>query len=630
MPLLRPYGLVVTIILVGFALRIHNLQTAPMRGDEAFSVLYWAGTPLNVSLSEIAPGEPHTPLVYAIGRLWNHLIGGIDSVFALRYLSALGNILGAPAMIALAWRLCGRLDVALLAGLMWAAHPYEIWHSQEFRNYAYWGGASAVALWIGLRLIDDKARQADWYLYAAVAGFAVLTIYTEWFSTVALAAFAIIHRWRDWRFLRRLFVIQLGMAAMLIAGLLLIQVRQGFMSSYPGLVQSFDLADYIARFVPYLASGSTIPLDMAGVGFGLSLALVIAAVLVYRQRSSRAFSFAVLTAVIPLLLLGLVSQRYNLFHPRYALSAAPGFILLLAIGSSQVAQALSRRIRFDRSLLTLAVALPWFALALLTLDAYFNNPIFRKAPAWDELGDFLNSRVEDSDLVIQLAVDPAFGYYYNGAARDIGLPIKPDQPAAEISAALERLSSEYDSIYVVAREQAGWANTGVVVEWMRANMQEVLDTDAAGLPIRQYQHWRVSDATLGELARFDEIVALLDYESCDDLLPSGMKLLRVYWRPLTQSPQALKSFVHVYGPEAGASGWGLRSQDDQYPQAGRLDATTWARPGLFREVYYLPVSSLDAGRYEIRIGWYEPDSGERLLLADGSDSFALCVFEIPA
>ncbi len=628
MPLLRPYGLVVTIILVGFGLRIHNLQATPLRGDEAFSVLYWADTPLRVSLSEIAHGEPHTPLVYAIGRLWNHLIGGIDSVFALRYLSALGNILGAPAMIALAWRLCGRLDLALLAGLMWAAHPFEIWHSQEFRNYAYWGGISAVALWLGLRLID-KARQADWYLYAAVAGFAVLTIYTEWFSTVALAVFAMLHRWRDWRFLRRLFVIQLGMAAMLIAGLLLIQVRQGFMSSYPGLVQSFDAADYIVRFVPYLASGSTIPLDLTGVGFGLSLALVIAAYLVYRQ-SRRAFSFAVLTAAVPLLLLGLVSQRYNLFHPRYVLSATPGFILLLAIGSSQVAQALARRIRAARGLLTLAVALPWFALALLTLDAYFNNPVFRKAPAWDELGEFLNSRVEDSDLVIQLAVDPAFGYYYNGAARDIGLPIMPDQPAADISAALERLSSEYDSIYVVAREQAGWANTGVVVEWMRANMQEVLHTDASGLPIRQYQHWSVSDAPLGELARFDGIVALLGYDSCNDPLPSGELLLRVYWRPLAQSLQPLKSFVHVYGPEAGAAGRGLRTQDDQYPQEGRLDATTWAHKGVFREVYYLPVSSLDEGRYEILIGWYEPDSGERLLLADGTDSFALCAFEIAA
>lgn len=626
MTLLRPYSLVVTMILLGFGLRIHDLQAAPLRGDEAFSVLYWADTPLQVSLSDIAPGEPHTPLVYVIGRFWNRAIGGIDSVFALRYLSALGNILGVPAMFALAWRLCGRLDVALLAGFMWATHPFEIWHSQEFRNYAYWGGISALGLWLGLRLVD-KPRHTDWYLYAVVAGFAVLTIYTEWFTTVALAVFALLQRWRDWRFLRRLFVIQLGMAILLVAGLVLIQVRQGFIEYYPGLVQAFDISDYIVRFIPYLGAGSTIPFDLMSFGIGLTLALLLAAYLVYRE-STRALSFGVLMAVVPLLLLGIVSQRYNLFHPRYVLSAVPGFILLLAIGSSQAAQMLARRVRIARGLLTIVVALPWFAVALLTLDAYFNNPVFRKAPAWDELGEFLNSRVEASDLVIQLAVDPAFGYYYKGAARDIGLPVKPAQPDAEIIAALSRLSGEYDSIYVVAREQAGWQNAGVVVEWMQTTMQEVLHADTSGLPIRQYKHWVVPDTDLGELARFDEIVALLGYDRCSDLLPSGELLLRVYWRPLAGSLRALKSFVHVYGPEAGASGRKLWTQDDQFPQDGRLDATTWEHTGIFREIYYLPASSLDKGRYEIRIGWYEPVSGERLLLADGTDSFTLCFFEL--
>lgn len=626
MSALRRYSLVVVILWVGFGLRLHNLQAVPLRGDEAFSVLYWADTPLQISLSEIAPGEPHTPLVYAIGRLWNHLIGGIDSVFALRYLSVLGNLFGAPAMFALAWRLCGRLEVALLAGLMWALHPFAIWHSQEFRNYAYWGGASAVAMWLGLRLVD-KPRQADWHLYAMVAGFAALTIYTEWFTTLALAAFALIQRWGSWRFLRRLFALQSGMAILLVAGLVLIQVRQGFIEYYPGLVQAFSVSDYIVRFVPHLGLGSTMPFDDSAVGMGLSLVMLFAGYLVYR-KSRRAFSFAVLMAVVPLLLLGLVSQRYNLFHPRYVLSAVPGFILLLAVGSGQAARMLARHVRLDLGLLSLVVALPWFFFALLTLDAYFNNPFFRRAPAWDELGEFLNSRVEASDLVIQLAVDPAFGYYYRGAARDIGLPVKPDQPAAEIEATLGRMSSEYDSIYVVAREQAGWENAGVVVEWMQANMQEVLHVDASGLPIRQYQHWAVSDLYFDELARYAEFVSLLGYETCSDFLPSGELLLRIYWRPLAASSRALKSFLHVYGAEAGDSGKKLWTQDDQYPQDGRLDATTWAHAGVFREIYYLPTASMNDGVYEIRAGWYEPVSGERLLLDDGRDSFALCIFEI--
>ena len=326
----RLYSPLILVILLGFGLRLHDLQAVPLRGDEAFSVLYWADLPLSESLSTIAAGEPHTPLVYAIARLWRHIIGGIDSVFALRYLPVLGNIIGIPAIFALGWRLSRRRAIGLLAALMWAVHPFEIWHSQEFRNYAYWAGLSVTSLWLGLRLID-RSRHQDWYLYAGFGALAGLTIYTDPFIALALTCFAFIARRGDWLFLRRLVVIQLAIVTLLLGGFILLQVRPGFIERYPGEVEAFSAPDYVTRFIPVLTLGNTIPLQLSSVGIALTLALIASAVLTYR-KSTRQLQFLLLLAGLPLLLLGLVTWRFNVFHPRYVLGAAPGFYFVARTG----------------------------------------------------------------------------------------------------------------------------------------------------------------------------------------------------------------------------------------------------------------------------------------------------------
>ena len=572
-------------------------------------------------LTQIAQGEPHTPLVYLVARIWRHIVGGIDSVFSLRMLSVLGNLLGVAAIYALGTRLSGAWSIGLLAALMFALHPFEIWHSQEFRNYGYWGGMSATTLWLGLRLID-RNRALDWILYAAAACFTTLTIYTEPFSLIALACFAIIERPRDRRFLRRLLLLQAGIGSLLVLGFALIQVLPGFATSYPGLVQAFSLTDYFTRFVPVLVLGTTIPFDMSAVGIAISLVLAVAGVLLFRS-CRRQFRFVALAALMPLLLLGLVSSHYNLFHPRYVLSAAPAFILALVLGGFGLAAHLKRFIPLRPGALALLILSPWLVLALATLHAHFNDPAFRRAPAWDELGSFLNARVAETDLVIQLSVDPAFGYYYRAAAPEMALPVHSAQPVAEIEAELERLRGSYDSVYVVSREQAGWANAGVVVAWMRERLQEALLTDTEGLPVRQYMEWNVRQQFDREIANFGDVVALLGHELAPEPLPTGELLLWIYWKPLSQTEQSLKSFVHVYGDVNPATGSAIWTQDDQYPQEGRLDSSSWDAGGVYRDVYYLPTADLADGEYQISVGWYDPATGARLTLAGDTDAYVL-------
>ncbi len=613
----------ILICLLGFSLRLHKLEAVPLRGDEAFSVQYWADTPLAISLGEIAQGEPHTPLVYALARAWRMIIGGVDSVFALRYLSALGNILGAVGIWALGWRLTGERRIGLLAALLWALHPYEIWHSQEFRNYGYWAGLSVISLWLGARLVERDTR-ADWLAYALIGGFCALTIYTEPFTTLAVMGYALLRRWQDWRFLRRLLSVQALFAALLVIGFALLQVRSGYAGTYPGLQPAFSLPEYVTVFVPTLTLGSSIPLNQAALGVAISLCLVVSAVIVFCYRRS-AFHLLVLAVVLPLLGLGMASQFWDLFHPRYVLSVVPAFMLLLVMGSFGLADWLRRRIRLDAGVVALLLLSPWFALAALTLDAHYNNAAFRKAPAWDALGAFLNERVSERDLVIQLASDAAFGYYYRGAAPDIGLPVHGHQSSEDIQASLRDLVGDFQSVYVVAREQAGWSNAGVVDAWLGEHWQEVLHTQADGMPIRQYRSRRVA-ADDTAMASFADVVSLLAYEFSPDPLPSGEWLLWLDWQPRSHSARPVKTFVHVYALDAGGLG-GLSAQADQYPQHGRLDSSLWDLQAPFRDVYYLPTAGVAPGEYEIRIGWYEEATGIRLDTVLGSDAHTLLRFQ---
>src|SRR5262249_18962857 len=199
----------VILALLAFILRIHPLGASPYRGDEAFTVRYWAAPPAEV-LSDLAWKEPHPLGIFFAFWGWKSLVG--DSEFAMRMLSVLANLLGVAAMYALTRRLLNSRTIALTSAFLWSINPNLIWQSQDARNYAMWAALSLISMWLILRAADSPERRLNWLMYIV---FATLTLYTFFLEAFIVAVHGLyIVLWK--RAALRGWLIAVGIIAVLL------------------------------------------------------------------------------------------------------------------------------------------------------------------------------------------------------------------------------------------------------------------------------------------------------------------------------------------------------------------------------------------------------------------------------
>lgn len=113
-------------------------------------------------------------------------------------------------------------------------------------------------------------------------------------------------------------------------------------------------------------------------------------------------------------------------------------------------------------------------------------------------------------------------------------------------------------------------------------------------------------------ARFGEAIELLGYDLADDtLLPGEEIMLTLYWQTLAQPQVDTSLFVHLYDEEGV-----LVAQFDGKPPDGTRPTSTWqAGETISPQVALpLPADNLAPGNYQLAIGLYLPESGERLVV----------------
>lgn len=610
---LTPF-VIAALVCLGFALRLYRINVVPLRGDEAFTVIHWMREPLSETFANIATRDPQPPLAYITYRLYALVIGSEEE--KVRFLPALLNLIGIPALYGLGRRFGGRW-LGFLAAFLWAINPYQIWHAQDARNYAIWAALSPTALWLALRALQ-KQRRVDWALYIAAAVLTLYFYYLELFAVFVLNVYVFLTYRRNRKLLIQWF------ASQILIGLALapwyLQERLLVGSGYGGTASRFDPGQIFTSFIPSLLLGEDFARYLRVLPPALWVAALVAMVMalaggwwVVWRRDRRKAVLLGLLGTVPLLLLAVVSLRLSVFTPRYVLSVSSVYVLLVAVLLLYMWSLRGKSVLYSTVSGVFFVVV--LALNISSLISYYFPFDYAKAPDWRALTTYLARRAEDTDIIVNTSADEAYTFYHGEnsvLAEQVRLPASAVQPVKEIRDLLVDYQRRYDSIWLAARTEPTWSNAGIVEAWLEEHMQPVRQTSINGLRADQYMTWEVDAVDQPPLARFDALVELADAEVLLPPDPDGDLTVLLYWQPLGTSPAPLKIFVHLLAAPQSPP----LAQDDRFPQNGRISTTDWSPETIYRDAYTLALRGVPAGEYVLAAGIYDPQTQERIPAED--------------
>jgi len=103
-------------------------------------------------------------------------------------------------------------------------------------------------------------------------------------------------------------------------------------------------------------------------------------------------------------------------------------------------------------------------------------------------------------------------------------------------------------------------------------------------------------------------ITLLGGELDHVVRPGETIAVTLYWKAQQEIGTDYKVFVHLYDGEGG-----ILAQRDRHPGLGTRPTTTWERGEVVADRYSIPTpSDAPIGNYELGVGMYDPQSGERL------------------
>jgi len=601
--------------LLAFLLRIYRLDYVPLRGDESFTVIFLSD-PLPVIWHGIRFIEPNPPLFYLLLYAFMALAGTAD--FATRYFSLIFGVLAVPLVYVLARRLTrasGTLTtpVATIAALLVAINPYQIWHSQDLRNYTVWPALSLASLYLLLRVLDED-RPRFWLGYILAT---ILSLYTHYYDVFLLAfqnVYVFATCWRRPGLLKRWIVVQAVVVAAFAPWPLFLSSRP---LTYVDITEVPDLPELVLRTLTHFTLGETLSQSQVTAALPVMGLLVLLGLVMAFRVQRRVFWFLALYLGIPLLGAFVAVQIQPVFRERYLNAMAPAYYLALAFAVAGLT-----RLRAGKRValaLTLGVVL---VINGVSLGQYFFNPTYAKSPDWRALARYLEAHAGPRDVIVQTYPDPGLAHYYHGPAERLVLPDRSavDQvgelPVDRVATGqrLRELLERYDRLWLIP-VRSNWDPQAFVEGWLERRAEKVAEERVADFRVVVYREPERQPLSFQHSinVHFGDSIRLLGYDLVLDVQRSELHVT-LYWEALGTLDIAYTVFTHLVD-SAGV----IRAQHDAQPQGGDFPTTEWLPGDVIRDTHVLTLADdMPPGEYRLLVGLYRLDTGARLPALDAS------------
>jgi mannosyltransferase len=471
------YILLLTIILLAFALRVYRLGHQSLWDDEAKSVWVssWSVTKILVEQSQ----HEHPPLHYLLLHCWMPLAG--ESEFAVRFVSLFFGLLSVPMIYKLGKALSTNHVFGLLAAFVAAISPFWVYFSQETRMYTTATFFSLSAVYFFARIFKDQRKLTSgiWLGYILTTACSLYSHYFALFAVVAENLF-LIAWWRRYRSLMKSWALaQIGVTllflpwlAFMAMGAISLETSQPERTAFIGpnapaygLVATWlegwrgrkSLLNVFRTCLIAFGLGESAPpslkLPLAAV---FLIILVAGIVFLLWDRSSReAALFLLLYLTVPILLGYLTAfPAERPYWSKYFIVASPAYYLLAAAGLTALWRSggwVGRWLGGWRGWEAGGVSVGLIFVACASGSSLFNyysdpqyaRPDFRPQIAYIETF----SQADDALMVNPRDLFTTFWHYYQGNLTYYPPPEETD--AADIEAPLRQIAARHSGLWVV-------------------------------------------------------------------------------------------------------------------------------------------------------------------------------------